>query len=81
MLVPGDSICQVSEGMSTVKCHISGVRYHVSSDNMSSTSVIYQVSSITCQVPVSDIKCQVNITPLTIILNSLNGISNFDLLS
>jgi len=57
--------------MSIIKCHISGVRYQVSSDNMSSTGVRYQVSnnmsstgdryqvsSITCQVPVSDIKCQ-----------------------
>ena len=61
MLVPSDSICQVSsDSMSIVRCHISGVRYQVLSNNMSSTGVIYQVSSITCQVPVSDINCQVS---------------------
>jgi len=30
--------------MSIVRCQISGVRYQVTSDNMSSISVIYQVS-------------------------------------
>ena len=63
MLVPGDSISQVSDSMSIVKCHISGIMYHVSSDNMSNNGVRYQVPSIrcqmiTCQVLVSDIKCQ-----------------------
>jgi len=38
--------CQVSDSMSIAKCHISGVRY--------------RVSSITCQVSVSDIECQVS---------------------
>ena len=38
--------CQVSDSMSIIKCHISDVRYQVSSD--------------TCQVPVSDIKCQIS---------------------
>jgi len=36
--------------MSIVKCHILGVRYQVSSDNMSSTGIRYQVSGIKCQV-------------------------------
>ena len=64
MSVPGDSIYQVSsDSMSIVKCHISGVKYQVSSDNMSSIGVRYQVSDISYQViayqvPVSDIKCQ-----------------------
>jgi len=49
--VPSDSICQVScDSMSIIRCHISGVRYHVSSDNMSSTGVRYQVSGIRCHV-------------------------------
>ena len=71
MSVPGDSIYQVSsDSMSIVRNHISGVRYQVLSDNMSSTGVRYQVLGIrcqvitcqviTCQVPVSDIKCQVS---------------------
>jgi len=51
--------------MSIIRCHISGVRYQASSDNMSSTGVRDQVLDIrcqviTCQVPVSDIKCQVS---------------------
>ena len=50
--------CQVSDSISIVKCHISGIRYQASSDNMSSTSVRYQVSGIRCQVSVSDVKCQ-----------------------
>jgi len=45
--------CQVSDSMSIIKCHISGVRYQVSSDNMSSTGVKYNMSST-----VSDIKCR-----------------------
>ena len=57
--------CQVNDRMSIIKCHILGVRYQVSSDNMSSTGVRYQVSGIRyqviiCQVLVSDIKCQVS---------------------
>ena len=56
--------CQVSDSMSIIKCHISGVKYKVSSDNTSSTGVRYQVSKIrclviTCNVPMSDIKYQV----------------------
>ena len=64
--VPGDNICQISsDNMSIVRCHISGVWYQVSSDNMSSIGVRYQVLGIryqviTCQVPVSDIKCRVS---------------------
>ena len=51
MSVPGDSICQVSiDSISIVRCHISGVRFQVPSDNMSSTGVRYQVSGILCQV-------------------------------
>jgi len=34
--------------MSIVKCHISGVKYLVSSDNISSTGVRDQVSGIRC---------------------------------
>ena len=57
------SVLVTSDSMSIVKCHVSGVRYQMSSDNMSSTCVRYQVSGIKCQVityqvPVSDIKCQ-----------------------
>ena len=41
-----------------IACQSSGVRYQVLSDNMSSTSVRYQVSEIRCQVSALDIKCQ-----------------------
>ena len=61
VLVLGDS-CQMSDSMSIIRCHISGVKYQVSSDNISSTGVRYQVSGIgvKCNIsmPVSDIKCQ-----------------------
>ena len=51
MSVLGDSICQVSsDSMSIVRCQVSGVRDQVLSDNMSSTSVRYQVLEIKCQV-------------------------------
>ena len=60
VLVPYDNICQVSsDSMLIARCHISGVRYQVSSDNMSSTGVRYQMSSIVWQVPVLDIMCQI----------------------
>jgi len=52
--------CQVSDSMSIVKCHISGVRYQVSSDNMSSISVRYQVSEIRCQVQHVMYRCQIS---------------------
>ena len=71
ILIPGDS-------MSIIKCHISGVGYQMSSDNMSSTGVRYQVSDIrcqviTCQLPgqissvmyqVSSITCQVPVSDI-----------------
>ena len=47
---------QVSNNMSIVKCQISGVRYHVLSDNMSSTGVRYQVSD---QVSSITYQCQI----------------------
>jgi len=79
--VLGDSICQVSsDSMSIVRCHISGARYQVSSDNMSSTGVRYQVSEIRRQVPVSYIKCQrlgvkYNISVPTSYINSYSDVS------
>jgi len=43
-------VCQVIDSVSVVKSHTLGVRYHVSSDSMSSTGVRHQVSGIRCQV-------------------------------